>query len=315
MAKFLDLSGLEHLWGKVQAAIAAVAYTHPANHPPSIITQDANNRFVTDTEKSTWNGKQNQINTTGILKGIGSGSISEAVAGTDYIAPSEKGSANGVAGLDASGKVPTGQLPALLALGETSTTAYRGDRGKTAYDHSQASGNPHSTTAADVGAVPTSRTVNGKALSANITLNASDVGAESSGAVSTHNSAAGAHSALFGDKQNTISATGILKGAGSGSVSAATAGTDYATPAKDYTANLSTTWSGSSAPFTQNVTISGLASTAKIEVGLASNATAAQYDMAVAAKLHCTAQATNQITVTAFGTKPTATIPIIVRSV
>lgn len=40
-----------------------------------------------------------------------------------------------------------------LALGETSATAYRGDRGKTAYDHSQiTSGNPHGTTAADVGA-------------------------------------------------------------------------------------------------------------------------------------------------------------------
>ena len=32
-------------------------YTHPANHSPSIITQDASNRFVTDTEKTTWNGK------------------------------------------------------------------------------------------------------------------------------------------------------------------------------------------------------------------------------------------------------------------
>ena len=29
-----------------------------------------------------------------------------------------------------------------LALGETSTTAYRGDRGKTAYDHSQATHAP-----------------------------------------------------------------------------------------------------------------------------------------------------------------------------
>ena len=38
-----------------------------------------------------------------------------------------------------------------LALGETSSTAYRGDRGKTAYDHSQATGNPHGTTKANVG--------------------------------------------------------------------------------------------------------------------------------------------------------------------
>lgn len=80
-----------------------------------------------------------------------------------------------------------------LALGETSSTAYRGDRGKTAYDHSQTTGNPHNTTAADVGArpdnwtptasevgaVPTSRTVNGKALSADISLTADDVNAAS----------------------------------------------------------------------------------------------------------------------------------------
>ena len=38
-----------------------------------------------------------------------------------------------------------------LALGETSSTAYRGDNGKIAYDHSQATGNPHSTTKADIG--------------------------------------------------------------------------------------------------------------------------------------------------------------------
>jgi len=37
-------------------------YTHPENHPASIINQDANNRFVTDTEKLTWNGKANIVN-------------------------------------------------------------------------------------------------------------------------------------------------------------------------------------------------------------------------------------------------------------
>ena len=46
-----------------------------------------------------------------------------------------------------------------ISLGETSTDAYRGDRGKTAYDHSQVtSGNPHNVTAADIGAV-TSTTI------------------------------------------------------------------------------------------------------------------------------------------------------------
>ena len=47
------------------------------------------------------------------------------------------------------GKIPASQLPAyvddVLALGETSSTAYRGDRGKIAYDHSQATGNTHDT--------------------------------------------------------------------------------------------------------------------------------------------------------------------------
>lgn len=37
-----------------------------------------------------------------------------------------------------------------LALGETSATAYRGDRGKAAYDHTQATGNPHGTTIGDI---------------------------------------------------------------------------------------------------------------------------------------------------------------------
>lgn len=45
------------------------------------------------------------------------------------------------------------EISASLALGETSATAYRGDRGKTAFDHSQlVSGNPHGTTYSDVGA-------------------------------------------------------------------------------------------------------------------------------------------------------------------
>ena len=51
------------------------------------------------------------------------------------------------------------QISSSLALGETSSTAYRGDRGKAAYDHSQITqGNPHGTTAADVGAAPSSHT-------------------------------------------------------------------------------------------------------------------------------------------------------------
>ncbi len=50
---------------------------------------------------------------------------------------SEMGVANGIATLGSDGKVPTIQLPASLALGTTASTAYYGDKGKIAYDHSQ----------------------------------------------------------------------------------------------------------------------------------------------------------------------------------
>lgn len=43
------------------------------------------------------------------------------------------------------------EISASLALGITSATAYRGDFGNTAYLHSQTTGNPHNTTAAQIG--------------------------------------------------------------------------------------------------------------------------------------------------------------------
>lgn len=61
-----DLSGLQPketgkgLYPDVDASkLAGLSnYTHPDNHLPTIITQDASNRFVTDTEKGTWDGKE-----------------------------------------------------------------------------------------------------------------------------------------------------------------------------------------------------------------------------------------------------------------
>jgi len=49
-------------------------YTHPATHPASIITQDASNRFVSDTEKSTWNGKASTVVATTSANGLMSSS-------------------------------------------------------------------------------------------------------------------------------------------------------------------------------------------------------------------------------------------------
>ena len=68
-------------------------------------------------------------------------------------------------------------------------------------------------------------------------------------------------------------------------------------------------WS-SATPAAQTVTAAGVTSGNHIVVGIASSITAEQYDAAAAAKLVCTAQGTDSITVTALGDKPTVNIPI-----
>ena len=79
---------------------------------------------------------------------------------------------------------------------------------------------------------------------------------------------------------------------------------------QDRSAILSTTWTGSAAPYTQNVTVMDMGEYTNATVGLASNATAAQREAARNAMLSVTAQTTNQITITADGEKPVITIPI-----
>jgi len=63
-------------------AAGANNYTHPASHPPAIITQDASNRFVTDTEKATWNAKGNGTVTgvTGTSPVVSSGGTAPAIS-------------------------------------------------------------------------------------------------------------------------------------------------------------------------------------------------------------------------------------------
>ncbi|MGL5752325.1 MAG: hypothetical protein ACRCXT_17450 [Paraclostridium sp.] len=62
-------------------AEGATNYTHPASHPASMIDESVARRFVSDTEKSTWNGKQDvlvsgtNIKTINSLPLIGSGDL------------------------------------------------------------------------------------------------------------------------------------------------------------------------------------------------------------------------------------------------
>lgn len=38
-------------------------YTHPSTHPATMITEDATHRFVTDTDKTNWNGAKAKADT------------------------------------------------------------------------------------------------------------------------------------------------------------------------------------------------------------------------------------------------------------
>lgn len=150
MAKFLDQAGLQYLWQKLKEKLGGYVPT----------SRKVNGKALTS-------------------------DINLSAADVSAIPASQKGTANGVAELDAAGKVPSSQLPSFVddvleydsqtgfpetgedgkiyvakdtnktyrwsgttyveiaggvALGETALTAYRGDRGKTAYEHSQA---PH----------------------------------------------------------------------------------------------------------------------------------------------------------------------------
>ena len=64
------------------------------------------------------------------------------------------------------------------------------------------------------------------------------------------------------NKQNKITAQGLLKGLDDGSVAAAEAGVDYATPAAAKTASLAVAaWTGAEAPFQQTVSVEGATAT------------------------------------------------------
>jgi len=151
------------------------------------VTQDSKGK-ITATKSTVPTADATTAGITKLYTGTGSntdGAMSQAAVNTALAGKLDttlKGAANGLAELDADGKVPSSQLPSYvddvievddyahlpttgeagkiyvtkddnktyrwtgtayaqikgdLALGETSSTAYRGDHGKTAYDHSQ----------------------------------------------------------------------------------------------------------------------------------------------------------------------------------
>ena len=104
------------------------------------------------------------------------------------------------------------------------------------------------------------------------------------------------------NKQNKITATGLLKGLGDGSVTVATPGEDYqlpipagtyAAPAEAKIVSLAiANWTGEAAPFTQTITVEGMTAASNIIVAPAP----ASLDAYGAAQVRCTAQAANSLT-------------------
>lgn len=74
--------------------------------------------------------------------------------------------------------------------------------------------------------------------------------------------------------------------------------------------SLTATSSGWSSSKTQSITATGVTANNTIIVGLGTSLTEAQYDAAADAKIICTAQAANSITLTCLGDKPSVNIPI-----
>lgn len=138
--------------------------------------------------------------------------------------------------------------------------------------------------------VPQIRTVNSKPLSSNVTLNQDDIGD-------------GTTNKAYTATEKTKLA-GIATGATKNTVA-------------QYAATISTTWIGSSAPYTQTVTVSGLLSTDIPIFGIVPSTTTATALLQKEAwnmigKIETIA---NGITITCYEEKPTTAIPIQIRVV
>ena len=125
----------------------------------------------------TVNGKPLSADITLVAADVGARSNTwiPTAAETGSIPATEKGKPSGVAALDESGKIPSTQLPDMNYDPSGSASTVQGNLDT----HIANKANPHAVTAEQIGAVPSSRTVNGKPLSSNISLSAADVGARS----------------------------------------------------------------------------------------------------------------------------------------
>lgn len=168
---------------------------------------------VTQADKTAWNNKQAKIEVSGILKGDGTGGVSAAVAGTDYVAP--------VAGKGLSTEDYTSDEKTKLGGIEAGAE-------KNVIETVKVNGTPltpDSNKAVDI-VKGNSSTYGVVKLTSNVPMSLEDCDADTA-----LNQEVGYFiGQQMSGKQTKITANGILKGNGSGGVSAAVAGTDYVAP-------------------------------------------------------------------------------------
>ena len=168
---------------------------------------------VTQADKTAWSNKQAKIEVSGILKGDGTGGVSAAVAGTDYVAP-VAGKGLSTEDYTTAEKTKLGGIEAGAEENVIETVKVNG----TALT-------PDSNKAVDI--VKGDSSTYGVVKIANVVP--ADIGDCDADTAMSQQVGYAIAQAVNG-KQAKITASGILKGNGSGSVSAAVAGTDYVAP-------------------------------------------------------------------------------------
>ena len=118
-------------------------------------------------------------------------------------------------------------------------------------------------------------------------------------------------------KQDTINATGILKGDGDGKIVAAKDGVDYVSPntaakkSEEVTETLPAEgWGGSQAPYTLMLSVDGVTATSNQEILPALDITETELAAMQAANIQDGGQQNNAIVLKAFGEKPKMDLPI-----
>lgn len=139
-----------HSVTKAQVGLGNVDNTSDADKPVSTAQQSA----ISGVQNNLTAHIEDESNPHAVTKSqVGLGNVDNTSDANKPISTATQTALNGKADL-VEGKVPASQLPDNigLELGTTATTAYYGDKGQAAYDHSQlTSGNPHHVSKSDVG--------------------------------------------------------------------------------------------------------------------------------------------------------------------